>query len=200
MQKIPIKIQKIIEDNPTYNWIDKYDRLYSDKLLEETLKLENQLSFWRINCSIRLAFIEIEKEIQSSRKSSTRLVGWSEIARRAKCDRNTLKRSDRLIWIEEYRTKMLLLIDGHKDDLSNNQKLEIVTTEEQKILNLNQELELSKKEAAKWFVKYEEQAKELDFTKEALNRQMKTNSLLNEEMNVLNKRIKELLSNISTKK
>lgn len=198
---IPTKIQNEINENPMLEWIDKYDRLYSNELLEDTLKLENQFSYWRTNCSIRLALKEIEQIIiQSSHKPSTRLVGWSEIARRAKCDRNTLKRSDRLKWIEEHREKLSMLIKDKQNEDNTKSNLVVVSTEEEKILNLTKELELSKKETAKWFVKYEEQSKELSVMSDALNRQLKSNSLLNNEIDTLKKRIKELMSNNATQK
>lgn len=199
MQSIPTKIQNEINDNPKLDWIDKYDRLYNNELLEDYLKLENQLSFWRSNCSIRLALKEIEQIIiQSSHKPSRRLVGWSEIARRAKCDRNTLKRSDRLKWIVERREKLSILIEEKQED-NTKTSLVVLSTDEEKILKLRKELELSKKEAAKWFVKYEEQSTELSLMTDAINRQLESNSLLNEEINMLRRRIKEQISNNSTK-
>lgn len=193
---IPTKIQNEINNNPTLEWIDKYDRIYNNDQLEDTLKLENQYIYWRTNCSIRVALKEIEHIIKSSHKSSTRLVGWSEIARRAKCDRNTLKHSDRLKWIEERREKLLMLIEEKQNTDKTTPNLVVASTDEGKILNLRNELELSKKETAKWFVKYEEQSKELSLMKDALDRQLKSNSLLNDEIHTLKKRIKELMSEI----
>lgn len=159
-------------------WIEKHDRIYDDVELNEKLKMENQLAFWRKNCDIRRAFNEIEVEIKSASKPSVRLAGWSEIARKAKCDRNTLKKIERFEWVNEAREKLLQLIEKKNTKI---EPLAIVMTEEDKIEQLQSQLALSKEEAARWFVKYEEANRELQLVKEALDRQIKVNNQLVEQ-------------------
>lgn len=48
-------------------------------------------------------------------------------------------------------------------------------SEQEKIQQLEKQLALSKEEAARWFVKYEEKARELQLVKKALERQIKAN-------------------------
>ena len=169
----------------TLEWIEKHDRIYGDEELNEKLKMENQLAFWRKNCEIRRAFGEIEAEIKSASKPSVRLAGWSEIARKAKCDRNTLKKIERFEWVNEAREKLLQLVEKKNTKIES---LTIVMTEEGKLKQLDSQLALSKEEAARWFVKYEETTRELQLVKEALDRQMKANSQLTEQNRQLMKK------------
>lgn len=169
----------------TLEWIEKHDRIYDDVELNEKLKMENQLAFWRKNCEIRRAFSEIEAEIKSASKLSVRIAGWSEIARKAKCDRNTLKKIERFEWVNKEREKLLQFV-GKKN--TKIEPLAIVMTEEDKTQQLESQLVLSNEEAARWFVKFEEAKRELQLVKEALERQMKANSQLAEQNRQLMKK------------
>lgn len=171
----------------TLEWIENHDRIYDDVELNEKLKMENQLAFWRKNCDIRRAFREIEAEIKSASKPSVRLAGWSEIARKAKCDRNTLKKIERFEWVNEARERLLHIVEEKNTKI---EPLAIVMTEEDKLQQLESQLALSKEEAARWFVKYEETTRELQLLKEALDRQMKANSQLVEQNRQLMKKNK----------
>lgn len=162
----------------TMEWIEKCDRLYAEDELSEKLKMENQLAFWRKNCDIRSALREIEVEVKSTSKPSVRLVGWSEIARKAKCDRNTLKKIERFEWVNNAREKLLKMLDEKNKKLM---PLQIVMSEADEIQLLEKQAALSKEEAARWFVKYEEATRELQLVKEALERQIKANSQLAEQ-------------------
>lgn len=181
------RIKKEQESDATMKWIEKHDRLYSDRELTEKLKMENQLAFWRKNCDIRKALDEIEKELKTSSKHSIRLVGWSEIARRAKCDRNTLKKIERFKWVNEERERLLNKIKKQNEPIP---PLSLVMSEEDKIIQLERKLALCKEEAAKWFVKYEDTHRELQLVKESLTHQMEANSRLTEQNKLLIKEIK----------
>ena len=83
------------------------------------------------------------------------------------------------------REKLLQLVE------KKNTKIEpptFVMKEEDKIQQLESQLALSKEEAARWFVKYEETMRELQLVKEALDRQMKANSQLVEQNRQLMKK------------
>ncbi|MFP3472028.1 hypothetical protein R0J90_18435, partial [Micrococcus sp. SIMBA_144] len=84
-----------LEKHLQLEWIEEHDRIYQDSDLIDKLKIENQYLFWKKNCDIRKALQEIEATIIATSKPSVRLAGWSEIARKAKCDRNTLKHPER---------------------------------------------------------------------------------------------------------
>lgn len=165
------RVKEVQAVDATLEWIEKHDRIYDDVELNDKLKMENQLAFWRKNGDIRRAFSEIEEEIKSASKPSVRLAGWSEIARKAKCDRNTLKKTERFEWVNESRENLLQIVEEKNIKIK---PLTVVMTEEDKIQQLEIQLVLAKKEAAKWFVKYEDATRELQLVKEALQRQIKS--------------------------
>jgi len=189
MQEIPVKISKELEDNTLIQWIEEQDRIYDEADLTDKLKSENQYLFWQKNCDIRMALDEIETTIRTTSKLSVRLSGWSEIARKANCDRNTLKHPERFKWVQQARERLISLI--HKK-LDVPAKLEVVMTTEDVIRKLENELCLSKTESAKWFVKFEESERENKLLRRAIERQMATNNALNEQIVSL-KKLSQLL-------
>jgi len=186
--KIPEKVVLAIKEDSDLKWIESQDRLYYDVAEIDQLKIENQYKFWRTNCSIRAAFYNIELEIKAIDRPSVRLAGWSEIARKAKCDRNTLLKSERYKWVSEKRTLLLKLIE-EKLQTKAEYKLEPVASTIQTITQLENELKLSKEECSKWFVKYERLLNEHKMIQLAFEREMKRNSILNEEIMQLRKQI-----------
>ncbi len=178
MVKIPFKIQQELMDETQFQWVEEQDRIYEETDLTDKLKIENQYLFWKKNCDIRMAFEDIEKLIKTTSKPSIRMGGWSEIARKAKCDRNTLKHSERFLWVNEARERLLTLIQNK----NTRMKLEIALTEEDNIQKLKQEIELSKNESAKWFLKFEETNRENKLLRQALERQMAINTSLHEKL------------------
>lgn len=189
MPTIPIKILQEMEINTDLQWIEKHDRIYNEADLSDKLKMENQYLYWKKNCDIRKALDEIESTIKKTSKPSVRLAGWSEIARKAKCDRNTLKHPERFIWVQQARERLISLIQKENEVPS---KLEVVMTKEDVVRKLEHELSLSKTESARWFVKYEESERANNLLREALERLMTTNNKLNEQVENLLDRIKKL--------
>ncbi|MFD1030801.1 hypothetical protein [Metaplanococcus flavidus] len=189
MWKLPLKIQQELEKNPQLQWIEEQDRVYEETDLTDKLKMENQYLFWKKNCDIRMALIEIEKVIKATPNPSVRLAGWSELARTANCDRNTLRQPQRFLWVNEARERLILLIQKEK---SVPVELTAVITEEESIKKLEREIVLSKKESAKWFLKFEEVDRENKLLRKAMERQTTMNTALQEELKNLRDKIKKL--------
>lgn len=189
MSSIPLKIQRELEKHLQLEWIEEHDRIYQDSDLIDKLKIENQYLFWKKNCDIRKALQDIEAAIIAASKPSVRLAGWSEIARKAKCDRNTLKHPERYLWVEESRKLLINKINREKE---GTVKLEVFQNEEEIIQRLEQKLALSKIEAAKWFVKYEESERENKQLRQTLERQITNNEALGVKLASLRREIKNL--------
>lgn len=84
-----------------------------------------------------------------------------------------MKKLERFEWVNELRNKILNKIHSQNQ---NPIPLTIVMSEQEKIQQLEKQLTLSKAEAARWFVKYEEKVRELRLMKEGLERQMNIRS------------------------
>lgn len=189
MKKLISIVNEELSKNATYKWIETYDRIYTDEELEDKLKLENQLTFWRKNCDIRRAFNEIAVELKGMEKPSKRLVGWSEIARKANCDRNTLKRSERVKWVTRERGKLLEIFNVHYQKESS---IQLVKSEDTELIKSKNEVLLLKKESAKWFLNYEYTLQELERVKSTLAIQIDLNKKISIQNQKLLKEINKL--------
>lgn len=196
MNNIPNKIKQLLEENSELEWVESQDKLNYETKENDLLSQENQLKFWHTNCAIRKAINEIRNEIKtSSGIPSKRIIGWSELARRANCDRNTLKQINRFEWVEKSRNELLAIIDNkQKSKVDQSIVLTVVLSEEEELDKIKIQLEMSKKETAKWFVEYQEVTEELKIMNEALMRQLEINSALTNEISTLKKQNKALMA------
>jgi hypothetical protein len=196
MLDIPKKIIDELEKDQENIWIEKHDRLQSYTEFT-TLNNENQYKLWKKNCAIRKAFSEISKDIIDMREKgsevSKRVVGWSEIARKAQCDRNTLKHPIRLSWVTEQREKLLNTINAPIDENA----LRIIKTPEEEIKyeleKTKSDLKRSEIETSMWFLKFHDILDELKIIQEALHRQTKENSMKDEIITQLKKQLKDFM-------
>ncbi|MFH5181450.1 hypothetical protein ACHHV8_01695 [Paenibacillus sp. TAB 01] len=188
----PDFIKQLLNENSENEWSEK------DDLLEATgspYDQKNQTDWWKQNCKIRATFKKIEREIKqlykAEEKISVRLAGWTHIADLACCDRNTLKHPRRIQWTNKMRERLLKKIAQLNNSNTVNEHEESQLRDNDKIV-LQNNLEKSRMEVARWVYKVKDLEHELVKYKRLANMRGRTVERLNSILAEKSKKIAEI--------
>ncbi|MFE4115793.1 hypothetical protein [Priestia sp. YIM B13448] len=194
---VPKEIYDKISKDKNLEWVEKDDRLYT--LDEKPFDEKNQISWWEVNCRIRGAFNflqkEIERELKANKSLSSRAVSWTRIAELAKCDRNTVKHSKRILWTSQKRETLLKKIKRNQENSGcENMVVEKEEVNDKSVVEmLKLKLEQSMAETARWVVKYQEAKDELNLLNRLISVQQEKANKDSIEIKELRARLKKMM-------